>query len=74
MSISALPRPAPATDTGDAKPERRRGRGGHKGFLFATPFDDVKYRRHMHRTTLEGDVPVMAETAAFRPADAAAAE
>ena len=26
----------------------------------ATPFDDSKYRRHMLRTTLEGDVPAMA--------------
>ena len=28
----------------------------------ATPFDDAKYRRHMLRTTLEGDAPVMAAT------------
>lgn len=28
----------------------------------ATGFDDVRYVRTMHRTTLEGDVPVMAET------------
>ena len=27
----------------------------------ATPFDDTKYRRHMHRTTLEGEVPLMAD-------------
>lgn len=40
----------------------------------ATPFDDAKYPRHMHRTTLEGDVPAMAERVVFRPADAAAAE
>lgn len=26
----------------------------------ATPFDDARYRRHMLRTTIEGDVPVMA--------------
>jgi len=26
----------------------------------ATPFDDSKYRRHILRTTIEGDVPVMA--------------
>lgn len=26
----------------------------------ATPFDDSRYRRHMLRTTLEGDAPVMA--------------
>ena len=26
----------------------------------ATPFDDAKYRRHMQRTTLEGEVPMMA--------------
>jgi alpha-ketoglutarate-dependent taurine dioxygenase len=26
----------------------------------ATPFDDTKYRRHMHRTTIEGEVPLMA--------------
>ena len=29
----------------------------------ATPFDDAKYRRHMLRTTIEGDVPVMATSA-----------
>jgi alpha-ketoglutarate-dependent taurine dioxygenase len=29
----------------------------------ATPFDDSKYRRHMLRTTLEGDAPVMATSA-----------
>jgi alpha-ketoglutarate-dependent taurine dioxygenase len=28
----------------------------------ATPFDDSKYRRHMLRTTIEGDAPVMAAT------------
>jgi len=26
----------------------------------ATPFDDAKYRRHMHRTTIEGEPPLMA--------------
>jgi alpha-ketoglutarate-dependent taurine dioxygenase len=29
----------------------------------ATPFDDSKYRRHMLRTTIEGDTPVMATSA-----------
>jgi alpha-ketoglutarate-dependent taurine dioxygenase len=29
----------------------------------ATPFDDSKYRRHMLRTTIEGDLPVMATSA-----------
>jgi alpha-ketoglutarate-dependent taurine dioxygenase len=38
----------------------------------AQPFDDAKYRRHMHRTTLEGEVPLMAERAAFRPVPAPA--
>ena len=33
----------------------------------ATPFDDTKYERHMQRTTLEGDVPIMAETPVLRP-------
>lgn len=32
----------------------------------ATPFDDAKYRRHMHRTTIEGEPPVMASVEAFR--------
>ena len=32
----------------------------------ATAFDDTKYRRHMLRTTIEGDVPVMA-TSEGRP-------
>jgi len=36
----------------------------------ATPFDDTKYRRHMQRTTLEGEAPIMAEKAVFRPAPA----
>jgi alpha-ketoglutarate-dependent taurine dioxygenase len=43
----------------------------------ATPFDDTKYRRHMQRTTLEGDPPAMAERPVMRPAPhqwAAAAE
>lgn len=34
----------------------------------ATPFDDSKYRRHMQRTTLEGEAPVLADRAAERPA------
>jgi taurine dioxygenase/putative 2-oxoglutarate oxygenase len=34
----------------------------------ATPFDDSKYRRHMQRTTLEGEEPILAEKAVFRPA------
>jgi alpha-ketoglutarate-dependent taurine dioxygenase len=38
----------------------------------ATPFDDTKYRRHMNRTTLEGEVPVMADTPVPRPAPALA--
>ena len=38
----------------------------------ATPFDDTKYERHMQRTTLEGDVPIMAETPVLRPEIAAA--
>ena len=25
---------------------------------FAQPYDDAKYTRHMHRTTVQGDVPV----------------
>jgi taurine dioxygenase/putative 2-oxoglutarate oxygenase len=33
----------------------------------ATPFDDAKYQRLMHRTTLEGEPPVMAERAVLRP-------
>jgi alpha-ketoglutarate-dependent taurine dioxygenase len=38
----------------------------------ATPFDDTKYERHMQRTTLEGDVPIAAETPVLRPERAAA--
>jgi taurine dioxygenase/putative 2-oxoglutarate oxygenase len=40
----------------------------------ATPFDDTRYRRLMHRTTLEGDRPVMADAPVFRPAPAVAAQ
>ena len=32
-----------------------------------TPFDDAKYQRHMQRTTLEGELPIMAERAVLRP-------
>jgi len=32
----------------------------------ATPFDDAQYRRHMHRTTIEGEAPLMATESAFR--------
>jgi len=32
----------------------------------ATPFDDAKYRRHMNRTTIEGEVPLLATEPAFR--------
>ena len=32
----------------------------------ATPFDDEKYRRHMHRTTIEGETPLMASAPVFR--------
>lgn len=39
----------------------------------ATPFDDTRYERHMQRTTLEGDVPIMAETPGPRPERAHAA-
>ena len=28
----------------------------------ATPFDDATYRRHLHRTTIEGEVPLMADS------------
>ena len=34
----------------------------------ATPFDDSKHRRHMLRTTLEGEVPLMATSAGSSPA------
>jgi len=34
----------------------------------ATPFDDERYERHMQRTTLEGEPPIMAETPVLRPA------
>ena len=33
----------------------------------ATPFDDAKYKRLMHRTTLEGETPIMAEREELRP-------
>ena len=36
----------------------------------ATPFDDATYRRLMQRTTLEGEVPIMAEREVVRPAPA----
>ncbi len=32
----------------------------------ATPFDDTRYRRHMHRTTLEGEAPRAASAPVFR--------
>ena len=32
----------------------------------ATAFDDEKYRRHMHRTTIEGEVPLMASAPVLR--------
>jgi len=38
----------------------------------ATPFDDTTFERHMQRTTLEGEVPIMAETPMPRPERAAA--
>ena len=38
----------------------------------ATPFDDTTYERHMQRTTLEGEVPIMADTPTPRPERAAA--
>jgi taurine dioxygenase/putative 2-oxoglutarate oxygenase len=39
----------------------------------ATEFDEERHRRRMHRTTLEGDPPLMAESPVIRPAPAAAA-
>lgn len=33
----------------------------------ATPFDDAQYERLMHRTTLEGETPLMAEREELRP-------
>jgi taurine dioxygenase len=36
----------------------------------ATPFDDSKYQRLMHRTTLEGETPIMADREALRPRSA----
>jgi taurine dioxygenase len=36
----------------------------------ATPFDDAKYRRHMHRTTIDGEVPLMADATATREVQA----
>ena len=33
----------------------------------ATPFDDSKHQRLMHRTTLEGEVPILADEAVMRP-------
>ena len=33
----------------------------------ATPFNDAKYQRLMQRTTIEGEVPIMAEREVFRP-------
>ena len=35
----------------------------------ATAWDDSKYTRRMQRTTLEGEVPIMAERAVLRPAE-----
>ena len=39
----------------------------------ATPFDDSKFERHMQRTTLEGERPIIAETPVLRPARASIA-
>ena len=39
----------------------------------ATPFDDASHRRLMHRTTLEGEVPLVATEPVLRPPQAAAA-
>jgi alpha-ketoglutarate-dependent taurine dioxygenase len=36
----------------------------------ATPFDDATYQRLMQRTTIEGEVPLMAEREVFRPVPA----
>ncbi|HEV8307330.1 MAG TPA: TauD/TfdA family dioxygenase [Methylomirabilota bacterium] len=36
----------------------------------ATEFDDVRYRRRMHRTTLEGEPPLLADRPVPRPARA----
>jgi alpha-ketoglutarate-dependent taurine dioxygenase len=33
----------------------------------ATPWDDAKYTRRMQRTTLEGEVPIMADRPVLRP-------
>jgi alpha-ketoglutarate-dependent taurine dioxygenase len=38
----------------------------------AMPFDDATYERHMQRTTLDGEPPIMAETPVLRPARATA--
>ncbi len=38
----------------------------------ALPFDDERYERHMQRTTLEGEPPILAEAAVPRPARVAA--
>jgi alpha-ketoglutarate-dependent taurine dioxygenase len=38
----------------------------------ATPFDDAKYERHMQRTTLEGEIPLVADAPVFRPQPVAA--
>jgi alpha-ketoglutarate-dependent taurine dioxygenase len=35
----------------------------------ATPFDDASHRRLMHRTTLEGETPIMADRPVPRPID-----
>ena len=40
----------------------------------ATPFDDASHRRLMHRTTPEGQVPLMATEPVLRRTQAAAAE
>jgi alpha-ketoglutarate-dependent taurine dioxygenase len=38
----------------------------------ATPYDDERHERHMQRTTLEGEPPIMAERPVLRPARVAA--